>query len=257
MMTTELSFWHLISQASFLVQVVMLILVILSLVSWTHIFQRGRVLKTARREHIAFEDAFWSGGDLNQLYQSMTTGKKVKATQGCARIFCAGLQEFSRMRKLGAEAAAVMDGAERAMRVAVTREADRLQMNLPFLATVGSASPYIGLFGTVWGIMGSFRALGSVQQATLSMVAPGIAEALIATAMGLFAAIPAVIFYNRYSAEATRLITDYENFQEEFTSIIQRRVYTTPVAPTVGEPGAAPTDTDFNQQDDNILPEEG
>jgi biopolymer transport protein TolQ len=207
-----------------MVQAVMALLLIVSLMSWTMIFQKARILKKARIAADEFEEKFWSGGDLNALYSQVTSGRAKQS--GMAVIFESGFKEFVRLRKKeSADAAAILDGAQRAMRVALSRETDKLETSLPFLATVGSTSPYVGLFGTVWGIMNSFRALGNVKQATLAMVAPGIAEALIATAMGLFAAIPAVISYNRYSADLERLIGRYQAFIEEFASVLHRQAH--------------------------------
>ena len=223
-MSTDMSFFHLIIGASVVVQLVMLLLLVVSMVSWTMIFRRRSALKQAREEADAFEDRFWSGGDLTALYKRVSAHPE--HTIGMAGIFHAGFSEFARLRKQsGAEPRAVVEGAQRVMRVALSRETDDLETHLSFLATVGSTSPYVGLFGTVWGIMNSFRGLGNAQQATLSMVAPGIAEALIATAMGLFAAIPAVIAYNRYSHDVERLISRYDNFLEEFSTILQRQAH--------------------------------
>lgn len=223
-MTSELSFFDLFWQASLLVQLVMLLLLATSVVSWAFIFQRTKVLKHAKEEMKRFEDKFWSGVDLNRLYQELSARQNVS---GMASVFCAGFKEFVRLRKsTSTPAEAVMDGSYRAMRVSLSREVDKLESHLPFLATAGSISPYIGLFGTVWGIMNSFIALGDAQQATLQMVAPGIAEALIATAMGLFAAIPAVIAYNRFSSSVEKLENNYGNFMEEFSSILHRQTLT-------------------------------
>ncbi len=223
-MNTDLSLVSLVLNASVLVQAVMALLLIVSMMSWTMIFQKARILKKARLAADEFEEKFWSGGDLNALYTQVTSGRAKQS--GMAVIFESGFKEFARLRKREtADATAILDGAQRAMRVALARETDKLETSLPFLATVGSTSPYVGLFGTVWGIMNSFRALGNVKQATLAMVAPGIAEALIATAMGLFAAIPAVISYNRYSAELERLINRYQAFIEEFASILHRQAH--------------------------------
>jgi biopolymer transport protein TolQ len=220
----DLSLVSLILNASVLVQGVMALLLIVSMMSWTMIFQKARILKKARIAADEFEEKFWSGGDLNALYSQVTSGRAKQS--GMAVIFESGFKEFVRLRKKeSADAAAILDGAQRAMRVSLSREIDKLETSLPFLATVGSTSPYVGLFGTVWGIMNSFRALGNVKQATLAMVAPGIAEALIATAMGLFAAIPAVIGYNRYSADLERLIGRYQAFIEEFASILHRQAH--------------------------------
>ncbi len=223
-MSTDLSFLHLITNASLLVQLVMLSLLIASLVAWTMIFNKRVVLNRAKREADKFEDLFWSAEDLSPLYNRIT-GKREGAT-GMEKMFEAGFKEFARLRNLNnKDPEAMLESAQRAMRIAMNKEVDYLETNLSFLATVGSTSPYVGLFGTVWGIMNSFRALGNVQHATISMVAPGIAEALIATAMGLFAAIPAVIAYNRYSNDVERLINRYEIFQEEFLAILHRHAH--------------------------------
>ncbi|MDH3689987.1 MAG: protein TolQ [Gammaproteobacteria bacterium] len=216
---------ELVRQASLLVQAVMVILLLASLISWTMIFQKWFSTKTAMRSADDFEDDFWSGGDMNRLYMEWS-GKRKDPT-GMASIFVAGFREYTRLSGKGhIDRPDIVDGVHRAMRVALTREIESLETNLSFLATVGSTSPYIGLFGTVWGIMNSFRALGSLQQVTIATVAPGIAEALIATAMGLFAAIPAVIAYNRFSNDAERLISRYEIFMEEFLSIVNRQAFT-------------------------------
>lgn len=223
-MTADLSLFNLVMNASVVVQLVMLLLLVISVVSWTMIFHKWTAMKNARKTAIAFETRFWSGTDLNTLYREIT--QKQGTLSGLESIFGAGFKEFAQLRKQGgAEPMAVLEGAQRAMRVALSREIDVLETHLPFLATVGSTSPYIGLFGTVWGIMNSFRGLGNVHQATLAMVAPGIAEALIATAMGLFAAIPAVIAYNRYNNEVERLINRYETFLEEFSTLLQRHAH--------------------------------
>lgn len=223
-MTTDLSILSLITNASVLVQLVMLLLLVTSLFSWNIIFQKRKVLAKARAAADEFEEKFWSGGDLSNLYNQVTSGHH--GNEGLAVIFEAGFKEFARLRKEdGIDPMAVLEGAQRAMRVALSRETDKLEEHLPFLATVGSTSPYIGLFGTVWGIMNSFRALGNVKQATIAMVAPGIAEALVATAMGLFAAIPAVIGFNRFNTELERLINRYDAFLEEFSSILQRQAH--------------------------------
>ena len=222
-MTEQLSLWSLIANATVLVQFVMALLFVASMISWTMIVQRGLYLRNASRNLRQFEDNFWSGVDLNQLYQD--SGAQAGA-EGLVSVFRAGFREYNRLtQKSSADPDAVMEGAERSMRVALSREEEKLNRNLPFLASVASVSPYIGLFGTVWGIMNSFRGLANVQQATLATVAPGISEALIATAMGLFAAIPAVLAYNRYSASADSLYSSYETFAEEFSSILHRRVH--------------------------------
>lgn len=204
---------------------VLLILLIASLISWAMIFNKFKMLKNARREANLFEERFWSADDLAPLYHRIN-GKRYHPA-GMEKIFESGFKEFARLRNQdGIKPAAILEGAQRAMRVTLNREVELLETHLSFLATVGSTSPYIGLFGTVWGIMNSFMALGNVHQATISMVAPGIAEALIATAMGLFAAIPAVIAYNRYSNDVERLINRYDTFLEEFSSILHRHAHT-------------------------------
>ena len=221
-MGTDLSLITLVLNASILVQAVMLGLALTSLVSWTMIFQKRIAIRRATRAADAFEDQFWSGHDLVEIFNRIDMRRA--ATTGMERIFHAGFKEFARLRgRQEFEARDLLAGTERAMRVELGREVEYLEHNLSFLATVGSTSPYIGLFGTVWGIMNSFRALGNVQQATISMVAPGIAEALIATAMGLFAAIPAVIAYNRFAHDAERLHNRYDAFVEEFSTILQRQ----------------------------------
>lgn len=211
----------LILEASLLVKLVMLTLLAISVYSWLLIFKKRNELIEAKRDADAFEDKFWSGNELNKLYEDISS--RPHSTRGMEGIFEVGFKEFVRLKKSAPDSAIVLEGAQRVMRISLAREIDQLEMSLPFLATAGSTSPYIGLFGTVWGIMNSFRALGNVQQATLSMVAPGISEALIATAMGLFAAIPAVVAYNRYSHEVERLINRYDTFLEEFSSILQRQ----------------------------------
>lgn len=221
----QMSMWYLIASASVLVQLVMLTLVAASVISWVMIFQRSTALRSAKTALDDFEDRFWSGIDLSKLYRQVTGSPDNNS--GLEQIFRAGFKEFSRMRQQpGVDPEAVMDAVQRSMRVAISREEEKLEQHLPFLATVGSTSPYIGLFGTVWGIMNSFRGLATVQQATLATVAPGIAEALIATAIGLFAAIPAVIAYNKFSARSEMLIGRYYTFADEFSSILHRRVHT-------------------------------
>jgi len=217
----DLSMITLISEASLVVKLVMLALLAISIYSWLLIFKKRNELIQAKQDADSFEDKFWSGNELNKLYEDISS--RPHASRGMEGIFEVGFKEFVRLKKSASESGMVLDGAQRVMRISLAREVDQLEMSLPFLATAGSTSPYIGLFGTVWGIMNSFRALGNVQQATLGMVAPGIAEALIATAMGLFAAIPAVIAYNRYSHEVERLINRYDTFLEEFSSILQRQ----------------------------------
>lgn len=223
-MTADLSLLELVFNASILVQLVMLILLVASLISWTMIFRKHTTLKRARFTADDFEDQFWSGQDLVAIFNRINA-HAYDAT-GMERIFHSGFKEFARLRSQpGIDASAILDGSERAMRIALSREIDLLEVHLSFLATVGSTSPYVGLFGTVWGIMNSFRALGNVSQATLALVAPGIAEALIATAMGLFAAIPAVIAYNRYANDVERLHNRYDTFIEEFTAILRRQAH--------------------------------
>tara|TARA_X000001036_G_scaffold405050_1_gene412769 strand:+ start:948 stop:1622 length:675 start_codon:yes stop_codon:yes gene_type:complete len=223
-MTADHSFLDLIFNASLLVQFVMLILVVASIVSWTMIFNKYLLLKYSKNNADLFEERFWSSEDLSPLYTRITSSRY--ESSGMEKIFEAGYKEFSRLQKQeNIDPEATLEGAQRAMRIAMNKEVDHLETNLSFLATVGSTSPYIGLFGTVWGIMNSFQALGAVQQATISMVAPGISEALVATAMGLFAAIPAVIAYNRYSYDVERLINRYDNFLEEFVAILHRHAH--------------------------------
>ena len=223
-MSGEISILHLLLDASIVVQAVMLILVGMSVASWSMIFKRKKVLKEALADAKRFEDKFWSGVDLSKLYAEVSARQ---SNIGLEALFRAGFKEFARLHKSSLQQpAAIMEGAQRAMRVGLSREVERLETNLPFLATVGSISPYIGLFGTVWGIMNSFIALGAVQQATLAMVAPGIAEALIATAIGLFAAIPAVIAYNKFSHQVELLESSYANFVEEFSNILHRQAVT-------------------------------
>jgi biopolymer transport protein TolQ len=222
--SADLSVTHLILDASFVVQLVMLLLLVVSLLSWTIIFVKWSVIKKARGEADRFERRFWSGADLGELYKRVSNRRG--SLTGMESIFEAGFREFAHLRKSASvDAMAMVHGTQRAMRVAMNREIDKLELHLSFLATVGSTSPYVGLFGTVWGIMNSFMALGAVKQATIASVAPGIAEALIATAMGLFAAIPAVIAYNRYSNDVERLINHYDIFAEEFSTILQRQAH--------------------------------
>ena len=220
---SDMSVVSLISNATVVVQLVMALLIMASVTSWYMIVGRFRVLGRAHRAGRAFEEKFWSSDDLASLYNQ--SRKDPDVDSGSEAIFRAGFQEFARLSKSTRGAKAVMDGAQRAMRVALQREQTRLTKHLPFLATVGSTSPYVGLFGTVWGIMNSFMALANVKQATLSVVAPGIAEALIATAIGLFAAIPAVMAYNRFSAQSDALLTENEMFAEEFSSVLHRQAH--------------------------------
>ena len=223
-MSTDLSFVHLIANASLLVQLVLLALLLASIVSWAMIFNKRIALNKARRQADEFEDQFWELEDLTPLYTKVSAKRDQPSSM--EKIFEAGFKEFARLHKQdGIDPEAVLAGAQRSMRIVLNREVEALETNLSFLATVGSTSPYVGLFGTVWGIMNSFRALGNVQQATIAMVAPGIAEALIATAMGLFAAIPAVIAYNRFANDVERLINRYDTFSEEFSSILHRHAH--------------------------------
>lgn len=223
-MNTELSIFNLILEASLLVQLVMLLLLALSVLSWIVIKAKWTLIKESKVAADYFERRFWSGGDLGELYKKIA-GRKNRVT-GLEAIFESGFREFAHLRKTpGVDPMVTVEGAQRTMRVALNREVDELENHLSFLATVGSISPYIGLFGTVWGIMNSFLALGAVKTASIASVAPGIAEALIATAMGLFAAIPAVIAYNRYSNEIERLINRYDTFSEEFSTLLQRQAH--------------------------------
>jgi biopolymer transport protein TolQ len=230
----QISIWHLVSEATILVQAVMLLLLAASVISWTMIIGRIFYYRDAVSSLADFETRFWSGIDLGKLFrQANANAQEKNGAIGVENVFRAGFKEFSRLRKEpGADAEAVMQGAQRGMRVALSREEEKLDKNLSFLATVGSTSPYIGLFGTVWGIMNSFRGLANAQQATLATVAPGISEALIATAMGLFAAIPAVIAFNRFSAKTELLTGRYETFADEFSAILHRQLYSakTPAA---------------------------
>lgn len=223
-MVEKMSMWSLVMNASLVVQLVMVVLLLASVVSWVMIFQRRSYLSASRRTLRQFEEKFWSGIDLSALFRDVNSNPNPDSA--LENIFRAGIKEFTRLRQQSdADPDAVMDGVQRAMRVALSREEEKLDAHLPFLATVGSTSPYIGLFGTVWGIMNSFRGLANMHQATLASVAPGISEALIATAMGLFAAIPAVIAYNRYSSQVEIMMNSYATFAEEFSSILHRRVH--------------------------------
>lgn len=218
--TQDLSLFYLISSASVFVQLVMLMLLLASLLSWWYIFRKLFVIRETIKQSDEFEDIFWRGADLNALYQRATSSRY--ASSSMERIFVAGFTEFSKHQS-GTNVDMMMDSTRRAMQATYQREMDRLETHLPFLATVGSVSPYIGLLGTVWGIMNSFRSLSNISQATIAHVAPGIAEALIATAMGLFAAIPAVIAYNRYVSDTEKLATRFESFMEELSNVLQRK----------------------------------
>ena len=223
-MTPDMSFFHLITNASIPVQAVMLMLVVASVMSWTMIFKKRVWLARAKRAADAFEEHFWSLEELTPLYQRINENRG--GASGMELLFEAGFREFVRLQeKRGAVPEVILEGSQRAMRIALNKEVEELETHLSFLASVGSTSPYVGLFGTVWGIMNSFRALGNVQQASISMVAPGIAEALIATAMGLFAAIPAVIAYNRFSNDVERLVNRYDTFIEEFSAILHHQAH--------------------------------
>ena len=224
LVSTDLSLVELVWNASFLVQLVMLVLLVASFASWTMVFLKRAYINRERSAADAFEVQFWSGQDLVSIYNRINSSSY--AAVGLERIFHAGFREFAKLRnQKGLQPAGVCEGTQRAMRVSLNRELERLDAHLPLLATIGSTSPYIGLFGTVWGIMNSFRALGNINQATLAHVAPGIAEALIATAMGLFAAIPAVIAYNRFASDVERLHNRYDNFIEEFSAILYRQMH--------------------------------
>jgi biopolymer transport protein TolQ len=223
MNSDDLSILTLIVNASVVVKCVMAILVSVSFMSWYWIFRKGLALRAARRETGDFEQTFWSGVDLVQLYHNVSQDRDTAGP--LARIFEAGFREFSKLHgQKPLEASDIINGARRAMRATYQREIDDLEAHLAFLASVGSVSPYVGLFGTVWGIMNAFRGLANVGSATLAHVAPGIAEALVATAIGLFAAIPAVVGYNRYIHEADRLSIRFESFIEEFSNILQRQL---------------------------------
>ncbi|MDH4216714.1 MAG: protein TolQ [Gallionella sp.] len=221
--TQDLSFLHLIANASILVQLVMGLLLVVSLMSWWRIFMKLFAIRNETRLTGEFEDDFWSNQDLNELYKQVN-GNSLRDLGALERIFSAGFEEFVKLKKQhGIDPGALMEGTRRAMRATYQREMDRLETDLAFLASVGSISPYVGLFGTVWGIMNAFQGLSVAGQATLAQVAPGIAEALVATAMGLFAAIPAVAAYNRYAHDINRLSSRFESFTEEFSNVLQRQ----------------------------------
>ncbi|WP_419095782.1 protein TolQ [Endozoicomonas lisbonensis] len=225
--------WSLISNSSWIVLLVLLMLVAASVVSWVMIVQRGLLIRNAQQSMLEFEDRFWSGMDLSQLFRELQDNGSPDG--GLESIFKAGFREFSRLRSQGtSDADAIMEGTQRAMRVAISREQEKLETHLPFLASVGSTCPYVGLFGTVVGIMNSFRGLAQVQQATLASVAPGIAEALMTTAVGLVAAIPAVVAYNRYASRVDALLASYETFADEFHSILHRKVHSRSNRPEAG-----------------------
>lgn len=221
---SDLSILSLIAHAGPLVKGIMLALVLASMVSWTLIFQKFWTLKRLNQEIESFETTFWSGIDLGKLYSKLQ-GQRAK--HSCMEtIFLSGFKEFARLYKQGLAPDVTMNASQRMLRVALNKEIDSAESQLNYLATIGSVSPYVGLFGTVWGIMTSFQALGTAQQATLAMVAPGISEALVATAMGLFAAIPAVIAYNRYTHKVQYLVHRYSIFAEELLGILYRQVHT-------------------------------
>ncbi len=220
-MTQDLSILHLVLNASIVVQLVMLLLVGVSIASWAAIFRKLAALARIKRENETFEREFWSGTSLNDLFAAAT--KNGRDSGAMERIFASGMREYQKLRERRiVDVGTLMDGARRAMRASFQREMDEVETNLSFLASVGSVSPYVGLFGTVWGIMHAFTGLANLQQVTLSTVAPGIAEALVATAIGLFAAIPAVVAYNRFARDIDRIAIRLETFMEEFSNILQR-----------------------------------
>ncbi len=220
--TQDLEIWTLIASAGLVVKFVLVLLLGVSFMSWLFIFRKMFAIRRARLETDTFEREFWGGNDLNLLYQGAVNNRH--SIGSLERIFEAGFREFSKLRgQRGTDPSTMVDGARRAMRATYQREMDVLESHLSFLASAGSVSPYVGLFGTVWGIMHAFRGLANVQQATLAQVAPGIAEALVATAIGLFAAIPAVVAYNRYSHDIDRVAIRFESFMEEFSNILQRQ----------------------------------
>jgi biopolymer transport protein TolQ len=224
MTTHSINVLDLVFRASVPVQLVMLLLIAASIISWTMIFRKYFAYRQALRDADKFESKFWSGVNMNQLHTEFS--KKDNTASGMTRVFLDGFREFKRLhQQSNIQSTDLLEGVQRAMRVALSREIDELETHLSFLATVGSTSPYVGLFGTVWGIMNSFMALSGAQSVTIADVAPGIAEALIATAIGLFAAIPAVIAYNRYAHTTERLVSRYENFMEEFASILHRQTF--------------------------------
>jgi len=228
----DLTVFSMIANASIVVKIVMGLLLVASLFSWTYIFMKVFQIRRARAQADAFEREFWSGSDLVGLYQRAASGRY--ASSGMERIFEAGFKEFLKLKgRAGSDISALLDGTRRAMKATYQREMDLLESHLSFLATVGSVSPYIGLFGTVWGIMNAFRGLSNVAQATLAQVAPGIAEALVATAMGLFAAIPAVIAYNRFSHDIDRIANRFESFMEEVSNILQRQAHLPDLSDTI------------------------
>ena len=222
-MNQDLSILHLVLNASVVVQLVMLLLVVVSVASWAAIFRKLFALRQVKALNETFERDFWSGTSLNDLFAAAV--KNARKSGAMERIFASGLREYQKLRERRiTDAGTLMDGARRAMRASFQREMDEVESNLSFLASVGSVSPYVGLFGTVWGIMHAFTGLANLQQVTLASVAPGIAEALVATAIGLFAAIPAVVAYNRFARDIDRIAIRLETFIEEFSNILQRNV---------------------------------
>lgn len=222
-MTQDLSIVQLLLNASWVVQAVVLLLVVVSIVSWAAIFRKLFALKRVNAKNEDFERDFWSGGNLNELYNA--AAKSAQQSGPIERIFASGMREYQKLRERRInDSGALLDGARRAMRASFQRELDALESNLSFLGTVGSVAPYVGLFGTVWGIMHAFTGLAALAQVTLATVAPGIAEALVATAIGLFAAIPAVVAYNRFAHDVDRVANRMETFMEEFSNILQRNV---------------------------------
>jgi len=222
-MPTDFSILELMLNASWVVQAVVLLLITVSVISWAAIFRKALALKRIRRLTESFERDFWSGGNLNELYAAASANARNGSPM--ERIFASGMREFQKLRERRiTDAGSLLDGAQRAMRASYQRELDALEVNLSFLGSVGSVSPYVGLFGTVWGIMHAFTGLASLEQVTLATVAPGIAEALVATAIGLFAAIPAVLGYNRFTHDIDRVANHLDTFMEEFSNILQRYV---------------------------------
>src|SRR3990167_2067871 len=229
-MNQDLSILHLVLNASIVVQAVMLLLMLVSIASWAAIFRKLFSLNRVKAQNEAFEREFWSGSSLNDLFSAAS--KNAQQCSPMERIFASGMREFQKLRERRvADVGTLMDGARRAMRASFQREMDVVESNLSFLASVGSVSPYVGLFGTVWGIMHAFTGLAALQQVTLASVAPGIAEALVATAIGLFAAIPAVVAYNRFARDIDRIAIHLETFIEEFSNILQRNVSAQASAP--------------------------
>ena len=223
-MNSELNLLELVLSASLPVKIVMAILLLASIASWMIIFRKKAMIDRAAKASTDFEERFWSGADLAAVFKDITA--RNDQLTGMESIFEAGFREFAKLRqRRGLDPRVMVEGAQRAMRVALSRDVDKLEQGMEFLATVGSTSPYVGLFGTVWGIMIAFQGLANVREASIAMVAPGISEALVATAMGLFAAIPAVIAYNRYSNKVDRLSSRYDAFQEEFSTILQRQAH--------------------------------